>query len=400
MRILFLCEGDAETRDSWSGVSQSVVRHLRARGHTVVPGDADLYGLGRFWIGVRCFGWPWKRWWARFHLHGPAFEARSAQAERAMKAAEGAFDLILQVGATFRVRPEPGVPLVLYCDSNIELARRGASTGHSEAAPLRGGEIRAIRRREEGVYHAADLIFTMSDMVRESFMDDFGVPESQLVTIHCAPNFEMNGPGTVSEPARGGPPTVLFVGRDFRRKGGDLLVDAFQGVRRSIEGARLRIVGARPRGDWPDWIEFTGYLSRDTERGREAMDRAYVTSHVFCLPTRFEPFGTSFVEAMSYGLPCVGPRAWAVPEIIEDGRTGLLVPPEDPDALEKALVTLLADHELSASMGRAGRERARSRFSWPELTSRMLRSMEPLVEGVAPDDSRGDGPKRTVEGEA
>jgi glycosyltransferase involved in cell wall biosynthesis len=388
VRILFLCEGDAETSDSWSGVSQSVVRHLREAGHTVIPGDVDLYGLRRLVVGLETWAWNRKRWWVRYHLDDRAFRARSSRAARVVREADGPFDLIFQIGATFQVPRIPGIPLVMYCDSNIELARAGAASGHSEASALTAGEIEAIRRQEAGVYAAADLIFTMSDLVRRSFIDDFDVPPEKLVTIHCAPNFD---PEQVSarEPGDGqGAPTVLFVGRDFERKGGDLLVEALERVRTSVPEARLRIVGARPRGEWPEWIEFTGYLDRDTAEGRAAMDRAYRTASVFCLPTRFEPFGTSFVEAMSYGLPCVGPDAWAVPEIIVDGETGLIVPPEDAASLAEALIKVLTDSDRSARMGQAGRARVLENFTWPRLIERVLAAMKSLVA----NGGTGDGP--------
>lgn len=379
MKILFLCEGDAETRDSWSGVSQSVIHHLRKAGHSVIPLDVDLHGLARWSLILRTFHWPSRRWWVRYHLHRRAFRARSKKAARAIKGFETDIDIVLQVGATFGVPVPPGVPYVLYCDSNIEFSRAGATTGFSEAAALTSAEIDDIREREAAVYHRADLIFTMSDRLRGSFMDAFGIPAERLLTIHSAPNLEVDRMLLNPRRAPNGPPTVLFVGRDFGRKGGDLLVSAVREVRSKVPDARLRIVGARPRGRWPGWIEFTGYLDRDTEAGRKAMDEAYRTSSVFCIPTRFEPFGTSFVEAMAYGLPCVGPDAWAVPEIIVHQETGLLVPPEEPGLLADALVTVLTDHALASRMGRAGRERAMSRFTWPALTSRMVEALEPLV---------------------
>lgn len=380
MRLLFLCQGNPETADSWSGVNRSVLGELRRRGHTVIPGDVELAGADRFRVAARTFSPRRRRWWARYHLAKPGFRARSRKAA-AHVAAAGPVDLVLQIGATFRTPRLPRVPLVLYCDSNIDLARRGAATGQSEASLLSASEVAEIRSREEQVYRDADLILSMSHMARRSFQDDFGLPAERIVTIHCAPNI----PGEAG-PARGsdgtGPPVVLFVGRDFRRKGGDLLLEAMPAVRERVPGARLRMVGNRPPGQWPEWVEFTGYLSRDLPEGREALDRAYRTADVFCLPTRFEPFGTSFVEAMAYGLPCVGPRAWAVPEIIEDGHTGLLVPPEDPGALAAALTRLLTDPARAREMGAAGAARVQEHFTWPGVVDRMMEAIAPLVSAA------------------
>jgi alpha-maltose-1-phosphate synthase len=383
MRILLLCEGNAETTDSWSGVSQSVVRHLRAAGHTVVTGDVDLYGVERGLVAARTVHRRRRRWWVRYHLGDAGFRARSAQAARRIQELGAGADLILQVGATFRIPDHVELPLVLYCDSNIAHACRGAGTGYSDAAVLTPGEIEEVRAREAGVYARASLIFSMSHAARASFIQDFAVPPDRVVTIHCGPNMDLVDDVRRAD-APGARPTVLFVGRDFGRKGGDLLLQAFPEVRRHAPDARLVVVGGRSRGAQADWVEYRGYQDRSTVDGLSGMDRAYREAHVFCLPTRFEAFGTSFVEAMFYGLPCVGPDAWAVPEIIVHGETGLVVPPEDPAALAGALVRLLSDPATARRMGSAARARASRRFAWTDVVARMVQAMEPLVAGPVP----------------
>jgi glycosyltransferase involved in cell wall biosynthesis len=81
----------------------------------------------------------------------------------------------------------------------------------------------------------------MSDMLRESFMDGLRMSPQRLVTVHCAPNVESRGPGSAAAGRSRGlaqRPTVLFVGRDFARKGGDLLHSAFPDVRRRVPDGR------------------------------------------------------------------------------------------------------------------------------------------------------------------
>jgi glycosyltransferase involved in cell wall biosynthesis len=381
VRILFLCEGNAETSDSWSGVSLSVVEHLRSLGHDVVTGDVDVYGWHRARVALSTFALGRRRWWVRYHLLGPGFRARSARAARLLLRHGDGVDIVFQVGATFRV-PHARAPLVMYCDSNIELSARAASTGFSEAAALTANEIAEIRAREAEVYRSASLVFTMSEMLRRSFITDFGLDGDRLVTVHCAPNMPLPEVGPPGRSAS--PPRVLFVGRDYGRKGGALLLEAFAIVRQRIPEARLLMVGCEVPRPRPPWLDLLEYQSRDTEAGRLAMDRAYRESTVFCLPTRFEPFGTSFVEAMGYGLPCVGPRAWAVPEIIVHGETGYLVDPGDPVALADALVRLLGDPALARRLGRAGRERVLERFTWPAIAERMSQAMGELLDGIRP----------------
>ncbi len=361
-----------------------MLEHLRTAGYSVRAGDADLYGWARWTTLLRTFAVPMRRWWVRYHLGGVAFAARTLACEGMIEARRGTADVILQVGATFEVPVTEPTPVVLFCDSNIQLARRAIATRHSEAAWLSDRELDEVREREAQVYRRAKVIFTMSDWLRRSFIEDFGIPAERLITVHCGPNIPVPDIAGADATRRAGPPTILFVGRDFERKGADLLLEAFRAVRARIPDARLLMVGggaAAERMPAMPGVEFLGFLSRDSEAGRRRMDDAYRTATALCIPTRFEPFGTSFVEAMMYGLPCVGPNAWAVPEIIEEGTTGHLVPPADSGALAEALVKLLSDRDRAAAMGAAGRQRAIELFSWEHLVTRMARGFELAVGG-------------------
>lgn len=379
MNILLLCEGNAETRDSWSGISKSVVDGLRAAGHQVRTGDVDLYGAPRLLGAGLSFSPRRKRWWARYHLAGAPFALRSRNAAALIAAQPVRPDVILQFGATFEARGRGDVPYVLYCDSNIALAERGRASGYGEAVALRPSEVRAIRAREERVYRGAAAIFTISEYLGRSFQQDFGIPPERVHPIHAGPNFELHRMPDRPGAAAGAPPSVLFVGRHFERKGGDLLLRAFERVRRRVPRAELVIVGPPDlRVDQPG-VRSIGFLDKDTAEGSAALQRLFTDARVFCLPTRFEPFGIAYLEAMAFGLPCVGTAVWAVPEIIADGETGFVVPVEDAEALADRLVVLLTDGERAARMGREGRRRLETRFTWPAVVGRMVCAMEPLL---------------------
>jgi glycosyltransferase involved in cell wall biosynthesis len=123
-----------------------------------------------------------------------------------------------------------------------------------------------------------------------------------------------------------------------------------------------------------------GDLDKGTDAGWHALSNAYASADVFALPTRFEPFGIAFVEAMHFGLPCIGPQAWAVPEIIANGETGFTVPVDDVDRLTDRLLQLLMQPDLARRMGEAARVRARELFTWPRVVRRMLEVMTPFVD--------------------
>ena len=385
MNILLLCEGDAETRDCWSGSAKSVLDGLREQGHVVRTADVDLRGADRWLAAGLSYSRRRDRWGAKYRLSSEGFALRSRRANAVLRSQGSPPDAILQIGATFETTLPPTIPYFLYCDSNIRMAEYGATSGHTDASCLTGSELTRIRDREARVYTNAAGIFTISERLRRSFIEDFGVESGRVRAVHAGPNFDTKALAAhVAAPGnRNHPPTVLFVGRQFERKGGDLLLGAFKAVRERVPGARLVIIGPERLDVQQEGVDFVGFLEKDRADHRARLLDAYANADVFCLPTRFEPFGIVFLEAMYFGLPCVGTNAWAVPEMIADGVSGYTVPVGDVDALSDRLVRLLTDSSSARRMGEAGRLRAEAHFTWRAVVERMTDTMERVVYGGA-----------------
>lgn len=388
MRLLLLCEGDAETaHGSFSGSAHSLISHLRAAGHVVRSADVDLYGAER-WLGAGLsFSPERRRWGVRYHLGAWPFLLRSRVADRQIREQRHEIDAVIQIGATFRIGADPRLPYFLYCDSNIRMAERGRATGESQAAALETGEIDSVAEREGEVYRNAAAVFTISERLRRSFIEDFRLDPRRVHAVHAGPNLDLSQFSPTPDDRPPHPPTLLFVGVKFQRKGGDLLLEAFRQVRTEIPEARLRIIGPRSLQLDEPGAECLGFLRKDEPAELARLLDAYRSSDVFCLPTRYEPFGIVFLEAMFFGLPCVGTDAWAVPEMIDDGVTGFLFPPDDAAALADRLLRLLRDPELSRRMGRAGQARARAHFTWSAVIERMSGVMQAALAGQW--DARG-----------
>jgi glycosyltransferase involved in cell wall biosynthesis len=157
---------------------------------------------------------------------------------------------------------------------------------------------------------------------------------------------------------------VTMVGGLTRRKGVDDLLRAASLTRDAVPEARFLLVG---RGDQRRLLEEIVRRLDLAERVRFLGFRRDVQdilagSDVLALPSQWEGFGLVLLEAMNAGLPVVGTRRGAIPEVVIDGETGLLVPPRDPEALATALIRMLRDPERARSMGRAGLSRLRREF--------------------------------------
>ncbi len=191
-------------------------------------------------------------------------------------------------------------------------------------------------------------------------------------------------------------PEVLFVGRLEARKGIDVLLAAIPLVLGEVPHARFSIVGDDTLagrdgrtyketflagGDWSGAVRFEGRMDDD------ALPGAYSRCDVFVAPSRFESFGLVLLEAMRAAKPVIGCDVGGMPEVIDDGKSGLLVPPSDPRALADAIIRLLRDPALRQQMGRAGRERFLASFT----SGRMAQESESLYVGAIEVHSRSLG---------
>jgi len=170
------------------------------------------------------------------------------------------------------------------------------------------------------------------------------------------------------------------VGRLTEQKGHTYLLDAFAQVMRVLPAARLLVIGdgeLRPtlerratRLGLHGSVIFTGR--------REDVPRLMMALDVLALPSLWEGFGLVLLEAMAAGKPIVASRVSAIPEIVADGETGLLVPPRDVKALAQALLALLHDPQRATEMGRRGRLRLEQEFT----VERMVSQTEAAYEKV------------------
>jgi glycosyltransferase involved in cell wall biosynthesis len=164
-------------------------------------------------------------------------------------------------------------------------------------------------------------------------------------------------PSGVELPERVGieadPAEVLYAGRLSPEKGVLELLEA-------TEGLNLVVAGDGPLRDRIP--SASGFVSHDE------LEQLYARAAVVACPSRREGFGVVCLEAMAHGRPVVATRVGGLLDLVVDGETGIVVPPRDPAALRSALERLLADPDLRRKLGSAGRDRARTHFSWERVT--------------------------------
>jgi glycosyltransferase involved in cell wall biosynthesis len=258
---------------------------------------------------------------------------------------------------------QPGVPHFVYTDHTVlvNLTYKGFDPSFLPA--------RSWIEYEHRIYENADLVFTWSDHVTRSLVEQYGCSRDKARLVRTGPTVRARG-----ELRNGGyrNKNVLFVGMDWERKGGPTLVDAFRLVLGEIPDARLTIVGCAPKLDLPNC----------TIVGRVPVEHVasyFEEASIFCLPTTLEPFGTVFLEAFDHALPVVATRIGAAPDFVEPGRNGFLVEPGDAKQLASTLCMLLRNPDRCRTFGIAGREMVRSRYDWTHVAAAVRENIVPFL---------------------
>jgi glycosyltransferase involved in cell wall biosynthesis len=321
---------------------------------------------------------------------------------------------LLRLGRRLRAR---GWDLTLTSPGDGALAHAGYDWARLDVGGLSGGEgaravaawprVRRLARDHDVVYlnstvcgrvlpalrghmtvlHVHDIVervprhWTRADLVladSQAVADRLEGLDAQVV--YCPVELE---PGSAEAPwASTGPggaagPVIGFVGRIEPRKGVMDLVAAAPAIRAGCPDARIVLMGDDPYETDPEYLRRVR-TSGDVEHLPWVDDAPSVMAHldVLVAPSREEPFGTVLSEAMAVGVPVVATRVGGLAEVVEDGVTGVLVPPADPEALAAGVLRVLENRD---EMGAAARLAAR-RFGADAYADRVEALLRPLVE--------------------
>ncbi|MGC5075849.1 glycogen synthase [Agrococcus sp. DT81.2] len=285
-------------------------------------------------------------------------------------------------------------------------------TAHS-LEPLRpwkaeqlGGGYRISSDIERRAYEAADRVIAVSDGMRADILRSYpALDPDRVVTIYNGIDLDAWSPNPDADRARElgldpDRPSVVFVGRITRQKGLPHLLRAASALPDDVQ---LVLCAGAP--DTPEILEEVKALVTELQSTREGVvwidavlprdDLRVLLTHAttFVCPSVYEPLGIVNLEAMACGAPVVGSATGGIPEVIDDGVTGFLVPidqvqdgtgtPTDPDRyvadLADALQRMVADPAAAKRMGEAGRQRARERFDWGRIAEQTREVYETVI---------------------
>jgi glycosyltransferase involved in cell wall biosynthesis len=269
------------------------------------------------------------------------------------------FAFVFQAQSLFDARL-PGLPHYLYTDHTFLANFTYPDFDGKKRRPKAWIEL------EKQLYQNATLNFTRSTNISKSMIEDYGCRPEQVVCIYAGANAQIRditlGNDNYSNK------NILFVGIDWERKGGPELIEAFKKVLAVYPDAKLTIVGCSPTVDAPN-VHIVGKVPV------EQVHQYFEQASVFCLPTKLEPFGVVFVEALQYRLPIVGTNIGAIPDFITPGKNGYLVKPGSVDEIAQALIDLVGSPEKCRAFGEESYRIATENYTWERVKDRLRASL-------------------------
>ena len=338
---------------------------LRSRFEVVDQLDVELSAGERLVTAATTFHPDRRQWAERFFKSNLGVRLRSRRAEALLRAAPASADIVFQTHALFEVAD---ARTVMY----IDCTHRQSMDQWPDWNPLRGRALREWLGRERRQYQQSAHVFAFSQETATSITEEYDVPAERVSVVGAGLNVG-SLPQLTARPA--GPPTVLFVGNDFVRKGGHQLLEAFALVRRRVPAARLQIVGTPAVTDAQPGVEVLGRI-----HDRARLAELYAQADVFCLPAHFDPFPGALLEAMAHALPSVVTDSCGIPEIVGHEGAALTVERGAVAQLADALTHLLLDPAAASRMGAVARRRVEQGFLWSHVVDRMTPGLRAAAE--------------------
>lgn len=364
IRMVVVADGNPHEVRTNSGVARGITRALghRERIELLTAASTRPSGWRKLALAAATFRPSRRAWWIGYNFGSLSLKMRSAKRDRAVRnAGYPPVDCILQVR---NIYAPSKIPYFVFIDAPYAM-----SVASWNGWTFGAGVTRRRLKAERIQFRNATHIFTAGRPARASVIAAYAISPEKVTAIGGGVNIA--SPSSQSEitdlnEKRRLTKNILFVGTEWERKGGDVLLDAFDIVRRTHPTAVLTLVGADLVGDMGTNVRSLGMV-----REQALLRELYEDAAVFCLPARYEPYGLVVPEAMAFGLPCVATNVGAIPEMITSGTNGVLVEPEDAVSLAAALSGLLDNPQERSRMGSAAFDRSRS-MTWESVADRMI----------------------------
>ena len=367
-------------RGGFSGITNSLISTLRSNGCEVIEARVTLrclrYRLAWIFLLIMNALIVYRTKFSKYiNRTYAAFMCMSKANEELAKRYKN-LDVIIQIGANYNSywkNKDNSVVYTLFTDHTNMLSKQQTSAWYRAPETHARNDWNKIEKK---IYASQDHLFVMGSHVKESMKRDYAIDPNKISVVGAGPNLDLDIERDGVQ-KRYDLKTLLFVGIDSQRKGLHLLLQVFDEIVKSFPDTKLNIAGVEGKNTGN--VTYHGLL-----RG-EALKKLFYDSQIFVLPTFREPFGIVLLEAMFAKNACIASRTGAIPEIIEDQKTGFLVDIGDVEALKEKIITLLDNPVLLEAMGEEGYKTAKNKWTWNLVAQKMIKQLNDLITIRHPD---------------
>ncbi|EJL6653323.1 glycosyltransferase family 4 protein [Vibrio cholerae] len=360
----------------FSGVSERIFNEISKKNV-----DLDIIPMPKiwsvyFWSIFTTFSFSYSRWiknaekkYNLLHKSSWAFDKKSQWCARVLRKKNiDNYTGIIQVSGGFNCLRyfETDKPFYVLTDYTMSLAMKKQNTAVKPLIPNGKNNLSKWIEREMQVYHSAKCIMVPSEYIKDELNDYYSIKSSSISVIGYGVNFNFASFSgrTLKTKSKY---QVLFVGKRFEQKGGDVILKALDILNNNGLFVELVVVGPRVnpcpcRSD----VKFLGRIY-----DRQALFDIYRKSDVFVIHSYYEAFGLVLLEAMANGIPCIASDIDAMPDILAMER-GFVVPLQDFTMLAQRVRQLLTDDDLYEKMSKNSVVAVQEYYNWPAVAERFL----------------------------
>lgn len=290
-------------------------------------------------------------------------------------------DKLLQIKANYLLRDYKSVPVLeianelkirspyyLYQDLSLvvlpeiqeSLKKKGILSCGGLRMELSDGEMKRKIQVQKDIYFSATKSFFMGKWVEKKMKKIYPEVSDRFLSVGGGINKEFVRKTNFDNLKE---KLILFVGIDFERKGGKIVLDAFKILKKKIDNVKLIIAGPEKESVPEkniDGVEILGNINR------KKLSDIFSKASLFCMPSEFEAYGLVFPEALSFGVPCIGRNAYEMQYFIREGENGYLLKEDKAEALSEIMYKILNDADMKSEVEK-NVEYIRREYSWSRV---------------------------------
>ncbi|MBK8227381.1 MAG: glycosyltransferase family 4 protein [Flavobacteriales bacterium] len=368
-RIAFLTTTDPHDRRSWSGIHAVMLDELQRRFEdvlTVGPFDGGAALLGGRLLNRALLAATGKRF---DYAHGDRLVRHYApMVKERLRRAHA--DLVIAPAATALLAgPDLGMPFIFLSDTTLA---NMLDYYEPYSALSSWSKRQSLRNESAAIQRSAFAVFP-SDWAASSAVRDHGARPEQVAVVPFGANFKTVPSVAIAHGERpSGELRLLFLGVDWERKGGPLVLETVLQLRSAGVPVRLTIAGVVPPIEASEHIDVIPFIDKNTPDGERRIQALMLSHHFLFVPSRAECYGIVFCEAAACGLPSIARRTGGIAGALVDGVNGRLLPSDAPAAdYAEVIRSLWADQSAYSDLQRSARRLFETTHNWKHWGDRM-----------------------------